>query len=220
MPLVARRFPWKFDHLNLNSEDPTQRVAAIDHAIAQAEAWETELQTLYDDINADRMLAAEIQRTTPSPSTEDRANNLGQCLLQIEDGIGSMDGYHDERLAVIVGQPGLARTRAVLAELKAERKAWASRIGQLDAPPAKYRVKKGHQYTECGPEGVRRVYRAGDVVELTANQAKAWADKFEKVEDDPPSRKKPLTADPDVPPGGMRHTTEERLERRARQDAR
>ena len=222
--LVASRYPLKFDQLHLRSEDPAQRVEAIDAAIAQAKKWEEKLNTLYSAIETDLRDAADIHRAHPSPSAEDRVLDLGRSLRQIDDGIGSLDGYHDPRLAAIVSQPGRGRTRAVIDELRKEREEWAPRIGQAEASPAKYRVKKGTHFVAGGPNGITRVYAADEIVELTASQAKAWADRFEKVDDDAPpttQERPPITVDPDLPASTVKHSTEAMYEkRRARQDTR
>jgi hypothetical protein len=219
--LVASRYPLKFDHLHLRSEDPAQRVEALDSALAQAKEWEKKLTTLYTAIESDLREAADANRAHPSPSAEDRVLHLGGSLRQIDDGLGNLDGYHDPRLARIIGQPGLARTKNVIAELRKEREEWAPRIGQAEAPPAKFRVKKGTHFVAGGPNGVTRVYAAGEVVELTANQAKAWADRFEKIDgDDAPAKERaPITVDPDAPPVTVKHSTEAMLEKKSKRSS-
>jgi hypothetical protein len=222
MSLIARRIPMMFDHPHLNSDDPATHVEAIDYSLPVAEAWKAKLQTLFDDLKGELLVAVETHRTTPSPDNEDRANDLAHDLQLIDSGFGNMTGYHDERLLALVGQPGLTRTKEVIAELKAERTEWAARVGEFDGGTAPYRLKKGKTHGMAGATPVLvQMLHGGAIVELTPSQAKAWADKFEKVtEPEPPAKKKPITVPDAAPPsGGMRHTTEVLMEKRARQES-
>src|SRR5438552_182794 len=151
------RMPLKFDHPDLQSENPDKRVAAIDYAITAAKEWKRTRRSLNSQVEADRNELTEQLRTTPSVINEDRVKEYGKALREIEGGIFGSDTWSDARLDAIVNQPGLTRTREILQELRFDRERWAERVGVDESATAPYRLLRGRHAEQI--DGVLRIHR-------------------------------------------------------------
>jgi hypothetical protein len=83
-------------------------------------------------------------------------------------------------MSFLVGKPGLRETERLLARIREDRDATAARLADRESAAGAYRLKPGKRHIVDG-----RVIRPGEVVELTAAQAWAFADKFERVAETP-----------------------------------
>jgi hypothetical protein len=106
----------------------------------------------------------------------DSTREMTWARQQLANGVASKDGIAFAELAPFVDKPGIDQIRRIIAGLEAERDALRAHLERW--PNSSTR----HPYRYTGPvfktmwEG--RYLQPGDVVELNATQAAAFADRF------------------------------------------
>ena len=144
--------------------------------LALVQADMAEVTTLQESITA--KIKPQHPRLESREDEQVRLNAQHDARL-LTTGFGRLEGFTDSRLLPRMGQPGLAQLQRWEVKLK---NLIAEAEGRLAVEAAGTRP---YRYT--GPDyahlmGDRRL-AVGDVVELTPQQASAWHDRFEPVEE-------------------------------------
>src|SRR5690606_4950645 len=106
---------------------------------------------------------------------QERRRDLREAIRYIEQGIPTNVGVLPA-LSPFVGTPGLVETRQEIAQLQEELQVWT--LLRDDHTSRPYRLREGMRHVVNG----RRVL-PGEVVYLSPTGVRAFADKFELVED-------------------------------------
>jgi hypothetical protein len=157
-------------------DDPEDRVVAIDQKLAKNLQWEKALLALVDVLTREHEELAQAARTRiERPEDQRRRADLAEAIAQIQRGVHPNDGVIP-RLSPLIGKPGRTETERTIARLREDRAALLARMAAAGAADVPHRLKPGKRHTHDG-----RPVQPGEVVMLTAGQARAWADKFEPV---------------------------------------
>jgi hypothetical protein len=160
-----------------NSPNPADRVRGLDQDIADAELQLTMRQSLRDTIAGE--LAARDPDRRESPSEEAGWNDLVLAIQQLTRGVSSVDGMANRLVEAQLRAPimGIEHLERVLVHWKEQRATDAATDAAAFSGTRPYRRKHTPgKYIENG-----RVVKPGEVVMLTHQQAKAFADNFEPV---------------------------------------
>jgi hypothetical protein len=160
-----------------SSPNAADRVRGLDQDIADTELQLTMRQSLRDGLQQE--LAARDPDTRESPAEEYRWNDLVLAIQQLTRGISLNDGMANRLVEANLHAPllGIEHLERVLVHWKAERAAAVAEVAAAFTGTRPYRRKDSPgKYHQNG-----RVVKPGEVVMLTQQQAKAFADKFEPV---------------------------------------
>lgn len=164
---------------NRYSHEPKLRVPAIERALERALEHDARLKAI--DTTMRTTLAGLEQRVLDDgrDTVLDRDTRVDyrEAIAQLERGALPTEGVLPE-ISPVVGLPGLRATRENIAALRAELQEYRAQIDVDPDAVAPYRLRPDvgtHQQ-----DG--RIVQAGQIVQLTARQYRAWSEKFEPVE--------------------------------------